>query len=204
MFKLVLLAVTLSACSCQVYLNNGITGESQYILVPVQSSVQPSTLSLPYLKRQAVTLAAPKVIAPISRPVLYQAPVPRPVVYQAPAPRQVLLQAPKVLSSEISGPPEPYTFGFQSTDEFGTILSRSETADGSGAVKGSYSYTDADGLNRIVEYIADAAGYRASVKTNEPGTANANPADVQIIAEDAPSQVQAKIQAYSVPKARHV
>jgi hypothetical protein len=46
-------------------------------------------------------------------------------------------------------------------------------------------------LNRIVEYIADAAGFRATVKTNEPGTANANPADVQVSADEPPAAVVA-------------
>jgi len=39
---------------------------------------------------------------------------------------------------------------------------------------------DALGLSRIVDYVADDAGYRAAIRTNEPGTANANPADVSI------------------------
>ncbi|CAG2173742.1 unnamed protein product, partial [Oppiella nova] len=101
------------------------------------------------------------------------APAPKPIVLQAPAPARVQVE-------ENYGPAEPYTYGYQSTDEQGNTLSRSETSDGSGAVRGSYSYTDANGLNRIVEYVADAGGYRATVKANEPGTANANPADVQV------------------------
>lgn len=28
-----------------------------------------------------------------------------------------------------------------------------------------------------MDYVADAAGFRASVRTNEPGTANANPGE---------------------------
>ena len=75
---------------------------------------------------------------------------------------------------------QPFSFAFQSADEFGTQLSRSENADGSGAVTGSYSLAEADGRQRVVEYVADAAGFRAVVRTNEPGTANANPADVEI------------------------
>lgn len=59
-------------------------------------------------------------------------------------------------------------------------MSRSEQGDGNGAVTGSYSLAEADGRQRIVEYVADAAGFRATVKTNEPGTANANPADVEM------------------------
>ena len=72
----------------------------------------------------------------------------------------------------------------------------------------------------MVEYVADAAGYRATVKTNEPGTANANPADVQVSSltlqpsdwylvfvgqiesSEPPANVQQAIAAYSAgPKA---
>ena len=34
---------------------------------------------------------------------------------------------------------------------------------------GSYGLRDADGRVRVVNYVADALGYRASVSTNEPG-----------------------------------
>lgn len=40
--------------------------------------------------------------------------------------------------------------------------------------------TDIDGRNRVVEYIADADGYRANIRSNEPGIDNAAPADVTI------------------------
>ncbi|GBM87438.1 hypothetical protein AVEN_105911-1, partial [Araneus ventricosus] len=52
-------------------------------------------------------------------------------------------------------------------------------------VKGSYGFTDGRGIHRQVNYVADNAGFRAQVKTNEPGTANQNPAAVHIIS-DAP------------------
>lgn len=42
-------------------------------------------------------------------------------------------------------------------------------------VKGSYGYKDKHGLFREVTYIADKHGFRAHVKTNEPGTAKKNP-----------------------------
>lgn len=37
---------------------------------------------------------------------------------------------------------------------------------------GSYGYTDSYGIYRQVDYIADKHGFRATIKTNEPGTAN--------------------------------
>ncbi|GIX67271.1 uncharacterized protein CEXT_791331 [Caerostris extrusa] len=50
--------------------------------------------------------------------------------------------------------------------------------------QGSYGYTDNKGIARQVHYVADKAGFRAQVKTNEPGTANQNPAAVQVISND--------------------
>ncbi|XP_013787229.1 cuticle protein 16.8-like [Limulus polyphemus] len=82
--------------------------------------------------------------------------------------------------------PEPYSFGYETTDELGNLQSRHEEADGTGVVSGSYGYTDVYGIHRQVEYVADANGYRAVVKTNEPGTANASPANVEVLAEEAP------------------
>ncbi|GIX97315.1 adult-specific rigid cuticular protein 15.7 [Caerostris extrusa] len=42
--------------------------------------------------------------------------------------------------------------------------------------EGSYTITDIDGRARRVDYVADGHGFRASVKTNEPGTAASAPA----------------------------
>ena len=73
----------------------------------------------------------------------------------------------------------PYQFGYNFHDDhYGSQQSREEVADGHGGVKGSYSFVDGHGIKRIVEYVADKNGFRASIKTNEPGTAAQNPADV--------------------------
>ncbi len=47
-------------------------------------------------------------------------------------------------------------------------------------VTGSYGYTGPDGVYRHVEYTADENGFRAKIKTTEPGTANENPDNVEI------------------------
>lgn len=47
-------------------------------------------------------------------------------------------------------------------------------------MSGSYTVQGEDGLGRVVDYIADENGFRATIRTNEPGTANQNPADVVI------------------------
>ncbi|XP_050043574.1 cuticle protein 10.9-like [Dermacentor andersoni] len=76
-----------------------------------------------------------------------------------------------------SYPPQPYSFGYDSTDEFGTQLFHKEQGDASNAKTGSYGYRDASGLFRTVKYVADANGFRATVDTNEPGTAPGASAD---------------------------
>ncbi|KAL1471847.1 hypothetical protein MTO96_039678 [Rhipicephalus appendiculatus] len=74
-------------------------------------------------------------------------------------------------------PPQPYSFGYDSTDEFGTRLFHKEQGDASNAKTGSYGYRDANGLFRTVTYVADANGFRATIDTNEPGTAPGASAD---------------------------
>ncbi|XP_074600975.1 uncharacterized protein LOC141855000 [Brevipalpus obovatus] len=70
------------------------------------------------------------------------------------------------------GPPQPYSFGY---DSQGT--SRQESSDGR-KVTGSYTLVGADGINRVVHYVADGDGFRASIITNEPGTETQNPSGV--------------------------
>ncbi|XP_076351650.1 cuticle protein 10.9-like [Tachypleus tridentatus] len=90
----------------------------------------------------------------------------------------------KVVAAE---KPEPFDFSYDTKDEDGNTQSRQESGDGSGAVTGSYSYADANGLYRRVSFTADASGFKPSIETNEPGTANANPADVQVSVQEAPA-----------------
>ncbi|GBN26770.1 hypothetical protein AVEN_171925-1 [Araneus ventricosus] len=79
--------------------------------------------------------------------------------------------------------PQPYKFGYSVKDKHGE-QHREEVGDGKN-VQGSYGFTDARGIHRQVNYVADHSGFRAQVKTNEPGTANQNPAAVHMIS-DAP------------------
>ncbi|CAN7947746.1 unnamed protein product [Ixodes pacificus] len=74
-------------------------------------------------------------------------------------------------------PSVPFSFGYDTVDEFGTKLFHKENADASNSRTGSYGYTDANGLFRRVNYVADAGGFRATVDTNEPGTAPGQSAD---------------------------
>lgn len=64
-------------------------------------------------------------------------------------------------------------------DQFGEHY-KTESGTGGVAVKGSYGFRDSKGLSRHVDYVADKGGFRASIKTNEPGTVSQNPADTTI------------------------
>ncbi|KAH6927610.1 hypothetical protein HPB50_006161 [Hyalomma asiaticum] len=88
--------------------------------------------------------------------------------------------------------PKPYNFGYVAQGPDGTS-SRQEVADGSGSVQGVYTINTAEGGQRTVKYAADAAGFRASVDTNEPGTQNESPADVALRSAQPPaSELAAK------------
>ncbi|XP_042911741.1 spidroin-1-like [Parasteatoda tepidariorum] len=89
--------------------------------------------------------------------------------------------------------PKPYSFNYQANGMSANSF-RNEEGDSSGNVQGSYGYTDVQGLQRQVQYTAGAAGFQASVKTNEPGTDRKpeSPADVNMMAEPAPAGIQEK------------
>ncbi|CAN7946201.1 unnamed protein product [Ixodes pacificus] len=102
-------------------------------------------------------------------------------------------------------PPQPYSFGYDNTDEFGTRLTRQETGDEFNGKVGSYSYTDAAGVHRSVNYVADADGFRATVDTNEPGTKTSEPADAPTVsgAVEGPHPVVVKAAAPVAVQAVH-
>lgn len=72
-----------------------------------------------------------------------------------------------------------YNFGYDEDHSSGGSFRR-ETGNALGVKVGSYGLRDADGRVRVVNYVADAHGFRASVATNEPGTVPSAPADVSI------------------------
>jgi len=105
---------------------------------------------------------------------------------------------PIIEQHELVGVPEPYNFNFDVKDDTGNGQYRRESGDTAGVVRGSYGYTDAYGLYRIVDYVADKDGFRASIRTNEPGLNEPspvtgtvpNPADITLAAEDTPARVK--------------
>ncbi|GFT61323.1 cuticle protein 16.8 [Nephila pilipes] len=81
--------------------------------------------------------------------------------------------------------PKPYAFGYNVKDHHGEQY-RDESGVGGVAVKGSYGFKDGRGVHRQVDYVADHGGFKANVKTNEPGTANQDPAAVKLVSSAHP------------------
>ncbi|KAH7966035.1 hypothetical protein HPB49_013297 [Dermacentor silvarum] len=69
-----------------------------------------------------------------------------------------------------------YSFGYDIVNGYGAVNGRHETGSAYGPVHGSYYLGDIDGRHRQVHYVADKLGFRAMVKTNEPGTKSSLPA----------------------------
>ncbi|EEC01925.1 conserved hypothetical protein [Ixodes scapularis] len=72
--------------------------------------------------------------------------------------------------------PQANKFGYNIVDNYGNHQSRHEVSDAHNRRVGSYSFRDAHGRARQVNYVADGHGFRAVVHTNEPGTAASRPA----------------------------
>ncbi|KAH7967199.1 hypothetical protein HPB49_023472 [Dermacentor silvarum] len=104
---------------------------------------------------------------------------------------------PGVASAEPIYPPQPYSFGYDNLDEYGSRSYHNEKSDANNVKTGSYGYRDANGIYRRVTYIADANGYRATIDTNEPGTAPGYSADAVYNAK--PIRVAAAAKSASAP-----
>ncbi|XP_015793852.1 cuticle protein 16.8-like [Tetranychus urticae] len=94
-------------------------------------------------------------------------------------------------------PMEPYAFGYNVKDDFGNNQYRKEEAGNDGVVKGSYGYTDAAGLYRVVEYIADRLGFRTKIRSNEPGLKSMSSSHVTLDAQNPPEAIAAAAAASS-------
>lgn len=83
---------------------------------------------------------------------------------QAVQQRELYVDAPAPL-----GMAEPFAFDFKHQDESGNGQYRHEESDKNGVVHGSYGYREAGGQYRHVDYVADRDGFRAKIRSNEPG-----------------------------------
>ncbi|GBL84174.1 hypothetical protein AVEN_118580-1 [Araneus ventricosus] len=96
-------------------------------------------------------------------------------------------------------PPQPYDFAYKTADDRGTRQHRTESADSSGTVTGSYGYVDPFGMYRRVEYVADVDGYRTTVHSNEPGMTSNGAANAAYFVEVPPPAIVAQGLAYLKP-----
>lgn len=99
----------------------------------------------------------------------------------------------------------PFAWGYDINDGYGGAQYHKENGDEYGKRTGSYGYTDAYGIYRQVDYVADENGFRATIKTNEPGTANESPASVDLHAYEPPSNYYAgkESTSYTTPKSSY-
>ncbi|KAI1286891.1 Cuticle protein 14 isoform a [Halotydeus destructor] len=72
-----------------------------------------------------------------------------------------------------------YAFGYNEDHATGGTFRR-ESGNAAGQVVGSYGLRDIDGRIRTVNYVADDAGYRANIVSNEPGVEPKDPASATI------------------------
>lgn len=99
-----------------------------------------------------------------------------------PNPRRFLNDVTKD-SEELEDISVPYAFMFKHDDGRGTMQHREENKAKDGVIHGSYGYRDPSGTYRHVSYIADASGFHAVLRTNEPGIENMNSADVAVVVQ---------------------
>ncbi|KAI2797250.1 hypothetical protein BLOT_011231 [Blomia tropicalis] len=71
-----------------------------------------------------------------------------------------------------------YAFGYNEDHATGGTFRRESGSPG--IAQGSYGLRVADGRVRVVNYVADALGFRANIQTNEPGVEDQDPASVLI------------------------
>ncbi|CAL1288457.1 unnamed protein product, partial [Larinioides sclopetarius] len=93
-----------------------------------------------------------------------------------------------------------YNFGYDEGHLSGGTF-RKEAGDAFGNKVGSYGLRDADGRVRVVNYVADAAGFRADIKTNEPGVEPKDPAATTINKALAVVPAAPAVAAYAAPAA---
>ncbi|KAH8020929.1 hypothetical protein HPB51_010319 [Rhipicephalus microplus] len=84
-----------------------------------------------------------------------------------------------------------YQYGYDWTFPEGHGAFQRESGNAAGHKQGSYGLKYADGTVRIVSYIADEAGFRVSISTNEPGTLSSSPADALFQVPQEPYQASA-------------
>lgn len=164
-------AVAYASPRIQYALPSEVVASVQPTYTAAASLPNPAPRTFPYAPTLKFEATAPVVRS--ARPAAVAPFGPVPLVRLATAPIGKI-----AAEHRIAYPPQPYSFGYELTDEYGTKQTRQESSDANNAKTGSYGFTDARGVFRQVNYVADADGFRASISTNEPGTAPSAPASV--------------------------
>ncbi|KAK8782883.1 uncharacterized protein LOC144123506 isoform X2 [Amblyomma americanum] len=154
--------------------------------------------------------ASAGALHPAPAPYYAAAPVLAPPRVLAPAPVKALVAPVAPVAAAVPVTAQSYSFGYNSADEFGTRVQRQESSDVNNVRTGSYGYADAKGIYRHVQYVADAAGFRAAIDTNEPGTAHGqtagalyNAAPLQAAPVAAPAPYKAAVPVAPAPYAAY-
>jgi hypothetical protein len=153
-------------------------GLRTYQALPSVQYVQPSvqSLQLQYQpQEQSVQYAQPQPSVQYAQPsVQYTQPQPS-VQYNQPRP-SVQIAQPEVhyeqpiVSASVIQPAGVHATQYHKQDEYGNYeygynnpqSSKVESGNAATGVQGSYSYVDGAGVNRQVNYVADALGFRAT------------------------------------------
>jgi len=104
--------------------------------------------------------------------------------WSVPAAAPAILSTGTSTSSRTQDAAGNYAFSYNEQHSTGGS-SRAESGNGWGS-QGSYTLNVGDGRQRVVKYVADGAGFRAAIATNEPGTAALPAASTAISSPYAP------------------
>ncbi|UYV65410.1 hypothetical protein LAZ67_3004299 [Cordylochernes scorpioides] len=96
--------------------------------------------------------------------------------------------------------PQPISTGYNVDDGHNNNFHHNEETDANGHKKGSFGYTNEDGLYRTVNYIADDQGFRASILSNEPGLGAEGAAGVNVKVNPVPAHIKAEMELLRIPK----
>lgn len=100
---------------------------------------------------------------------------------------------------------DPYSFGYDVEDNYGNKQWKQEKSNNPHEVHGSYGYRDKNGIYREVTYVADKNGFRANIKTNEPGvTGTKDPANVHLDSYYSPPPPPAQLMVAALPQSAPV
>lgn len=70
-----------------------------------------------------------------------------------------------------------FVFHYHIIDKHGAKNYRTSKGSSKGKEVGSYGFKDSDGRMRVIDYVADNSGFKANIRSNEPGIGEPDSAD---------------------------